>query len=317
MSGESNCWGTYTVAPGEVRRWRVGPLTLWIQRLEGEWRVAYLSPDDPEASATEAAVVDDRGLDLLDQEHVQRFAVAGARGEISLAPALADRPVVARPERPFCLPAGAEAVVYVSSPLWVVLSTAQDVQLMEIPLARPSDTWFGPSTREGELLMVALANDMEVKMDALTSVFMFEELTLAQLSRILNACEVQSHDTGAVLLAEGEPCSRLLINLDGTLKVSRGDDTTAELEAGDHLGATTLLYPRQSRATVRATSPTRVLALEREDFLALAQERPWLGVALLQRLGRRLSRDLDRALEGTASRKGNGIGEAFEPAELF
>ena len=166
-------------------------------------------------------------------------------------------------------------------------------------------------------LTVALTTDMEVKMDALTSVFLFEDLTLAQLSRILNNCEVQSHETGSVLLAEGEPCSRLLINLDGTLKVSRGDDTTAELEAGDHLGATTLLYPRQSQATVRAASPTRVLALEREDFLALAHERPWLGVALLQRLGRRLSRDLDRAMDGLASCKGKGTGEAFEPAELF
>ena len=72
-------------------------------------------------------------------------------GEIALTPALADRPVVARPEKPFCLPAGAEAVVYVSSPLWVVLSTAQDLKLAEIPIVRPSDTWLGPSTREGEL----------------------------------------------------------------------------------------------------------------------------------------------------------------------
>ena len=166
-------------------------------------------------------------------------------------------------------------------------------------------------------LMVALTTDMEVKMDALTSVFLFEELTLAQLSRILNICQVQNHQTGDVLLPEGEPCSRLLINLDGKLMVSRGDDTTAELEAGDHLGATTLLYPRQIRATVRATCPTRVLVLKREDILALAQERPWLGVALLQRLGRRLSRDLDRALEGTALRKSHGKGEVFEPAELF
>ena len=166
-------------------------------------------------------------------------------------------------------------------------------------------------------LVVALSEEMEVKMDALTSVFLFEDLTLAQLSRILNACEVRSLETGQVLLPQGEPCSRLVINLDGALKVSRGDDTTAELEAGEHLGATTLLYPRQSRASVRAASPTRVLVLEREAFLALTRERPWLGVALLQRLGRRLSRDLDRALDGAASRKGNGGGAMYEPAELF
>ena len=58
-------------------------------------------------------------------------------------------------------------------------------------------------------LMAAVANDMEARMDALTSVFMFEELTLAPLSRILNACEVRSQEAGDVLLAEGAPGSRL------------------------------------------------------------------------------------------------------------
>ena len=119
QASRSSCWGTFSLVPGEVRRWRVGPLTLWLQRLEGEWRVAWEPPDAPDAAAVEAAaLVDDAGgADLLEREHAKRFAVAGAGGQITLSPALADRPVVARPEKPFHLPAGAEAVVYVSSPL--------------------------------------------------------------------------------------------------------------------------------------------------------------------------------------------------------
>ena len=151
MSEETSFWGPLTVDPGEMRRVQVGPLTLWLQRMEHEWRVAHLPAKDPDASPETTQVDLEVPQDMLTLEHVQRFAVAGIAGEISLTPALADRPVVARPEKPFCLPEGAEAVVYVSSPLWVVLSTAQDLKLIELPLVRPSDTWFGPSTREGEL----------------------------------------------------------------------------------------------------------------------------------------------------------------------
>ena len=151
MSEDTSCWGNLAVAPGEVRTVQVGPLTLWLQRMENEWRVAHLPADDLDASTETLRTDLEVPQDLLKLEHVQRFAVAGKGGEISLTPALADRPVVARPEKPFCLPAGTEAVVYVSSPLWVVLSTAQDLKLMELPIVRPSDTWLGPSTREGEL----------------------------------------------------------------------------------------------------------------------------------------------------------------------
>ena len=43
-------------------------------------------------------------------------------------------------------------MIYVSTPLWVRVDVHDPPQfLQEIPVIRPSDTWFGPSTREGEL----------------------------------------------------------------------------------------------------------------------------------------------------------------------
>jgi hypothetical protein len=42
--------------------------------------------------------------------------------------------------------------VFVSSPLWVRIEVGDPpVKLQEIPIVRPSDTWFGPTTMEGEL----------------------------------------------------------------------------------------------------------------------------------------------------------------------
>ena len=49
-------WGTFELPEGEARRWRVGPVTLWIQRLRGEWRVLHEHADDPLATPLEVAI---------------------------------------------------------------------------------------------------------------------------------------------------------------------------------------------------------------------------------------------------------------------
>ena len=65
---------------------------------------------------------------------------------------LANRPVISRPVTPFHLPAGEEATLFVSTPVWLHLAAAKPLRdLTDVPIQRPSDTWFGPSTREGQL----------------------------------------------------------------------------------------------------------------------------------------------------------------------
>jgi hypothetical protein len=71
---------------------------------------------------------------------------------IRLTPALADRPVVIQSETPFHIMPGQNMTYYVSTPLWVAFHTGKPlVNMTEMPLFRPSDTWFGPSTTQGEL----------------------------------------------------------------------------------------------------------------------------------------------------------------------
>ena len=143
-------------------------------------------------------------------------------------------------------------------------------------------------------LALALANDVEVKLDVLGSVFLFEDLTLAQLARVLSACRVEAFEAGEAVLDEGEPCSRLIVVLEGRFVLETDGRTRGELPSGDHVGETTLLRRRPSRASVRAKVRGRILVLEGEAFRALARSRPWLGVALFERLGRRLSLAADR-----------------------
>lgn len=140
-------WGEFEVQPGHTRRWRVGPMTLWIHHSALEWRLAIESGDE---HPTEAGGLTD--AEPQPGASFQRFGMRPGSSTVLVQPALADRALVVKTEHPFHIPAGEEATLFVSSPLWVVVSAAGlDVPLYEFPIVRPSDTWFGPNSLTGEL----------------------------------------------------------------------------------------------------------------------------------------------------------------------
>ncbi|MEM9487543.1 MAG: hypothetical protein AAGC55_00295 [Myxococcota bacterium] len=145
-------WGDFRIPFGEARRWQLGPMSLYVQRLSGEWRMATVHDQGvaDERIAVAEPVAED--IDLLSYASVLRFGMAGDDERVTLAPMLADRAVVSTPQKPFYIPTGAETTVFVGSPLWLRISAGQPpVKLSELPVSRPSDTWFGPSPYRGEL----------------------------------------------------------------------------------------------------------------------------------------------------------------------
>jgi CRP-like cAMP-binding protein len=139
--------------------------------------------------------------------------------------------------------------------------------------------------------------DVSLRFDALGAMFLFENLSLALLARVLNHCDVNEYKAGDVVIEEGARCSRLMLVLDGRFAVAHDGIDDGALETGEHAGATTLLSPRRARATLTALKTSRMLILKRKPFWKLIKARPWLGVGLLERLGRRLSKDLDKSIE--------------------
>lgn len=144
-------WGDSVVPHGTCARWRIGPLRLWAQRLPGEWRIAREASDESTSATIERGVrakVDD----LLGHDSLGRFAMGGEDESLTLTPRLADRPVVSTPRRPFYIPSGEEVTVHIGTPLWIELRAGErQTWLDEFPIHQPSDTWFGPNTRTGEL----------------------------------------------------------------------------------------------------------------------------------------------------------------------
>jgi hypothetical protein len=92
--------------------------------------------------------------ELVRGAHVteHRFSFGRTGETLLLTPRLADRSVVVSPESPFYVPANQEILLFCSTPLWLRLEVGDEkTELEEFPMIRPPDTWFGPSTREGEL----------------------------------------------------------------------------------------------------------------------------------------------------------------------
>lgn len=152
-------WGTFTFDEDDAACWRVGPSTLWIHRSARSWRIIHSSTNDV---LDESAYVDHpRPVDRtkLDPEDpppgadVLRYSFQKtADRQIVLTPILADRAMVIRPDAPMYVLAGESITIYASTPVWMRIEAGSPLRLLtEVPSIRPSDTWFGPDSMEGEL----------------------------------------------------------------------------------------------------------------------------------------------------------------------
>ncbi len=136
-------WGSYELAVGQAGRWTIGGASLWLGRREQLVMLGTSPALDHSVSAVcvELPLPDAKPPDDLD---LRRFATPPGTARIHLEPEHADRPVVVRADVPLVVPPGVTALAYVSAPLWVGVGIGET--RVDVPLLRPSDTWFGGPT---------------------------------------------------------------------------------------------------------------------------------------------------------------------------
>lgn len=147
-------WGPVVLHSDGARYFRIGPFELWFERHAGQWTAHHRSGRDPrderleidrDGDDADVPAVPDAGCSVV------HFALPADAQGLSLQPLLADRSVVLTPARPLILQAGGSAMLFAASPIWLALNSLPDQRLLlELPLLRPSDTWFG-DTNDGEL----------------------------------------------------------------------------------------------------------------------------------------------------------------------
>lgn len=141
-------WEAQKVASGHQLNCRIGTLALTIGRGKDEWTLSSSAVAEEEADARATFNTSKGSPDEVEERYVH----SGDSGQVILAPRLADRSVVMRPRQPVSVLSGQTITLYLSTPIWLeIMVSDPPVLLREIPVLNLSDTWFGPSTREGEL----------------------------------------------------------------------------------------------------------------------------------------------------------------------
>ena len=144
-------WGTCDLSEEGVLQKQIGPLWLAIKQDKYEWQIYYERITDWHDDAAARAVIPESFV-LGEETLKERYVLNNNAQKVVLMPVLADRAVVARPATPFYVPVRQTATIFISTPLWVSIALGDAKEsLTEIPILRPSDTWFGPDTRRGEL----------------------------------------------------------------------------------------------------------------------------------------------------------------------
>ena len=149
-------WGKYTLEVGQCLQINIGKTRHAILRQPREWQLHYDNVTETNESGDTWQVKISDGIDA-DYEVMERYVYHQTSASLDILPLTADRPVVTRPLSPLRLPSGEDITLYVSSPLWLQVITGE-APVREVPVYRPSDTWFGPSTMKGELCYASVTN---------------------------------------------------------------------------------------------------------------------------------------------------------------
>jgi hypothetical protein len=142
-------WGRFSFALNQSRTWHLAGLELAATRASREWRFqTHRLPDQHE----DVHHWQMQNGSLPEETPVSRYFFTTTGDTLYMLPRLADRSVVIKPVNPLFIPAGQEATLFVSTPVWVACYAEQfETPLLDMPVVRPSDTWFGRNTVQGEV----------------------------------------------------------------------------------------------------------------------------------------------------------------------
>lgn len=146
---------------------------------------------------------------------------------------------------------------------------------------------------------------MKLEPSFFRKIHLLQDLGEDEIKAVLTHAHPREYPAGAVIIHEGEPGDSMFIMCLGEVEITKqltlvlDEDTPKErvmirlkAEDGVSFGEMALLENEVRSATVTASSPCRLLELQREDFLNLVNRDPVMGVKLLLRLAQILSRHL-------------------------
>ncbi|MDX6532818.1 MAG: family transcriptional regulator, cyclic receptor protein [Gaiellales bacterium] len=122
---------------------------------------------------------------------------------------------------------------------------------------------------------------------ALQGVPLFSELEPADRQRVARWADQIDVDTGHHLIRRDGFGYEFFVILEGTAEVMLGDVHLADMVAGDFFGEMALVSQPKRSASVRATSPMRLLVMGRPEFLSMQSQMPGIAEQIRARIAER------------------------------
>jgi CRP-like cAMP-binding protein len=122
----------------------------------------------------------------------------------------------------------------------------------------------------------------------LKSVDLFRDLPGEELATIAEIAEEQPLTAGEAVFVEGETGDALYLVVEGAVRVHRGARHLAQLGVREVFGEMAVLDSKPRSASVTVLKDAVLLKIARDDFRDVLQERPEIGMGIIQVLSRRL-----------------------------
>ena len=129
----------------------------------------------------------------------------------------------------------------------------------------------------------------DAKMKLLGTVPLFAGCSKRELAKIAALTDEIDLPAGKTLTEEGRSGREFCVIVNGTADVKKGTKKLATLADGDFFGEISLVLDAPRSATVTATSPVRLLIVERQSFQRLMREFPSIQSKVLEALAARLA----------------------------
>jgi CRP/FNR family cyclic AMP-dependent transcriptional regulator len=118
----------------------------------------------------------------------------------------------------------------------------------------------------------------------------FSGLSKRELDAVAREVDELDFPAGRDLIRQGEFGHEFFVIVEGTAAVLQDGAEIAEMSPGDFFGELALLDAERRTATVRATSPMRVLVMTRQSFRALDRAVPGVHATISEAIAQRQER---------------------------
>ncbi|MDX6521440.1 MAG: family transcriptional regulator, cyclic receptor protein [Gaiellales bacterium] len=127
-------------------------------------------------------------------------------------------------------------------------------------------------------------------MDAnqLSALELFAQLSPEERERVAHWADEIEVDTGHHLIRRDGFGYEFFVILDGNAEVMDGDVHLADLKAGDFFGEIALIEQPRRSASVRATSPMRLMVMGRPEFASMTSHMPLVAERIHARIAERM-----------------------------